>query len=102
MAGKTDRSIQNEIQTIKAFKKAGFGNVTPHKDVLTFNKWLAQGLRPIPGSKSLRIGNLRLFHKSQCQAVTSDEKVANAKQQAAAVARHDKTAKVVPINANPQ
>jgi hypothetical protein len=105
IAGKTERSIKNEIETVRAFKRAGFGNVTCHVDVLTFNKWMAQGLRPIPGSKSLKVGNLRLFHRSQCAAVSPAEKAANAKQQAAAVARHDKTAKtakVVPINANPQ
>jgi hypothetical protein len=105
IAGKTERSIRNEIETVRAFKRAGFGNVTPHVDVLTFNKWMAQGLRPVPGSKSLKVGNLRLFHKSQCQAVTAAEKAANKKQQADAVKRHDKatkTAKVVSINANPQ
>jgi hypothetical protein len=108
MTGKTERSLRNEIDTVRAFRKAGFGTVTPHVDVKTFNKFMADGLRPIPGSKSLRVGALRLFHRSQCQAVTSDEKAKNAKQQAAALARHDKaaktakTAKVVPINANPQ
>lgn len=93
MAGKTDRSLRNQIDTVKAFKKAGFGNVTPHVDVLTFNKWMAQGLRPIPGSKSLRVANLRLFHRSQCEPVTAEQKAANKAQQKAAVARHDKAAK---------
>jgi hypothetical protein len=105
IAGKTERSIKNEIETVRAFKRAGFGNVTCHVDVLTFNKWMAQGLRPIPGSKSLRVANLRLFHRSQCQPVTAAEKAANKKQQSDALARHDKaakTAKVVSINANPQ
>jgi hypothetical protein len=66
---------------------------------------MAVGLRPVEGSKSVRVGNLRLFHKSQYRVVTADETAKNAEQQAAAVARLDKaakTAKVVPINANPQ
>ena len=105
VAGKSERSIQNELQTIRAFAKAGFKDNRPHETIKTFNRWMAEGLRPMPGSKSLKVGNLRLFHKSQCQAVTAAEKAANAKQQGDAVARHDKAAKrakVVPINANPQ
>jgi hypothetical protein len=105
IAGKTERAIQNELLCIRLFKKAGYGVVVPHVDVKTFNRWQAIGLRPVEGSKSTRVGNLRLFHKSQCRVVTADETAKNAEQQAAAVARHNKaakTAKVVPINANPQ
>ena len=31
--GKSQASMQNEVAVVKAFKKAGFGNVTPHEDV---------------------------------------------------------------------
>ena len=101
IAGKTERAIQNELLAIRLFKKAGYGVVVPHQ-VRTFNRWQAIGLRPVEGSKSVRVGNLRLFHKSQCRVVTAAETAKNAEQQAAAVARHDKAANVVPINANPQ
>jgi len=86
---KTDKALANQLATIKAFKAKGFGVVQPHIDVLTFNKWVALGFRPVEGSKSLKINNLRLFQKSQVRPITAAEKKANAKQQAAAVARHE-------------
>ena len=87
MNGRSDRSMLNEIAVVKAFKKAGFGNVKPHEDVRTFNRWMAAGYRPIEGSKSLKIKNLRLFHKSQCRPITAEEKQAMQEQSDAALAR---------------
>ncbi len=87
-AGKSERSLKNEIAVVKAFKKAGFGDVTPHKDVKTFNRWVAEGLRPIEGSKSLKIKNLRLFHRTQCRTITLEERAELKAQSDAAVARH--------------
>jgi len=103
MAGKSEKSLKNEIQTVRAFQKAGFKDIRPHINVLTFNKWIERGYRPVEGSKSLKINNLRLFHVSQCRPITADEKAATKEQQQAAVKRHDKS-KVVPIGtgANPQ
>lgn len=101
--GKSEKSLKNEIAVVKAFKKAGFGDVKPHVDVKTFNKWmLDDGLRPVEGSKSIRVAHLRLFHRSQCRPVTAEEKAATQRQSDAAVARH--MGKVIPINAeaNPQ
>ena len=95
-AGKSERSIKNEIAVVRAFKAKGFGNVTPHVDVKTFNKWMLDGLRPMEGSKSLRVGNLRLFHKSQLRPLTMEEKQAAKAQSEAAIARH--TAKVIPMS----
>lgn len=83
---KSERSLKNEIAVVKAFKKAGFGNVKPHVDVMTFKRWVAAGFRPIEGSKSLKIKNLRLFHKTQCRPITLEEKAALAEQNANAVA----------------
>jgi hypothetical protein len=102
-AGKSESSLKNEIAVVKAFKKAGFGDVTPHKDVMTFNRWMAQGFRPMEGSKSLKVKNLRLFHKTQVRQLTAEERAAMTEQSAAAVKRHDK-AKVIPMtsDASPQ
>jgi hypothetical protein len=103
--GKSDRSMKNEIAVVKAFKKAGFGNTTPHVDVMTFNRWVAKGWRPVKGTKSLRVKNLRLFHKSQCRPITSEERKAMTEQSTEAVKRHERAAgKVVPIHeeASPQ
>jgi len=99
----SEKSIRNEIAVVKAFKKAGFGDVKPHVDVKTFNKrMLDDGLRPAEGSMSIRVAHLRLFHRSQCRPVTAEEKAARQQQSDAAVARH--MGKVIPINAeaNPQ
>jgi hypothetical protein len=97
----SDRSMQNEIAVVKAFKKAGFGNVKPHEDVRTFNRWVAQGFRPIEGSKSLKIKNLRLFHKRQVRPITSDERAKMVEQQKAAIDRHVSNGGSV-VQLNPQ
>jgi hypothetical protein len=100
MSGKTDQQLKNEIAVVKAFKKAGFGTVTPHENVKTFNRWVAAGRRPIEGSKSLKVANLRLFHVSQTRPITKDELKAVKDQQQAAIKRHEAkgTATVVPIH----
>ena len=54
--GKSQASMANEIAVVRAFKKAGFGNVTPHVDVKTFNRWMMDGLRPVEGiAKKIRL-----------------------------------------------
>jgi hypothetical protein len=95
VAGKTEQAIKNEIQTVRAFKKIGI-KATPHVDTFTFNKWISMGYRPKEGSKSVRVNNLRLFHKSQCRPITPDELKAMKEQQTAAIKRHD--AKVTPLH----
>ena len=62
------------MKAISAFKKKGFGIVKPKIDVLTFNKWVEQGLRPKEGEHSVPVANLRLFHRSQCRELTAEEK----------------------------
>ena len=71
--GKSDVSTKNELQTIRVFKKAGFKDIQPRVNVLTFNKWLELGRRPAEGSKSLKVANLRLFHISQTRPLSADE-----------------------------
>jgi hypothetical protein len=100
-------SAKNELQTIRVFKKAGFKDIKPRINVLTFNRWLEQGRRPSEGSKSLKVNGLRLFHLSQTRPLTAEEKAGlqakadeavdanKAKIDAAAAPRKGK---VVPIN----
>jgi hypothetical protein len=96
----TSKSAENEWKTIKAFKKAGFKDVKPRENVLTFNKWMELGRRPVEGSKSLRINNLRLFHIDQTRPLTKADQAKIKEQKQAFEARK---AKVVPINgASPQ
>ena len=92
----TDQSSKNEMATIKAFKKKGYGIVKPHADVLTFNRWIEQGLRPREGEHAVAVANLRLFHRDQCRPLTKEEAAgfeAKAKEKAA-----KSSAKVVPIS----
>jgi hypothetical protein len=102
---KTDKAVENELLCIKLFKKAGFQNVIPHQNVKTFNLWTAENRRPIEGSKSIKVNNLRLFHVTQTREVTSAEVKANKKQMADAVTRHEgkangkgKPGNVTPLN----
>jgi len=92
IAGKTEQQIKNEIATVRAFKKIGI-NATPHVDTFTFNKWIAKGMRPKEGAKSIRVNQLRLFHKSQCRPISPEEMKAMKEQSQAAVARHEQASK---------
>jgi len=102
VAGKTERAIKNEIQTVRIFHRAGFKDAKPHVNVLTYRKWLEKGRRPLEGSKALRVSNLRLWHVSQTRPITTEELKATKDQQQAAIKRHG--AKVIPIGgeAHPQ
>ena len=86
-AGKSDQSGKNEMATIKAFKKKGYGIVKPKVDVLTFNKWIDQGLRPKEGEHAAKVANLRLFHRSQCRPLTKEEAAGFAEKAKAKAAR---------------
>jgi len=93
---KSERSIKNEIAVVRAFKKAGFGDVKPHIDVKTFNRWMADGMRPIEGSKSLKVKNLRLFHVKQVRALTAEEKQEAQAKSDAAIAEYDQSQPAAP------
>jgi hypothetical protein len=73
-ANKADTAAQMEVATIRAFKRAGFGEVKPRVDVLTFNKWLEKGMRPKEGERAVKVKNLRLFHESQCRPLTKEDR----------------------------
>jgi hypothetical protein len=90
IAGKSEASIKNEIQTVRAFRRIGISDAKPHVNIFTFNKWASQGFRPIEGSKSVKVANLRLFHVSQVRKLTEEERGTMQAQSAAAVARNEK------------
>src|SRR5260370_25526324 len=54
VAGKSERSVKNEIAVVRAFKAKGFGNGTPHVHVKTFSKWMLDCLPPMEGSHTPR------------------------------------------------
>jgi hypothetical protein len=93
IAGKSEQSLKNEIQTVRAFKRAGISDAKPHVNVFTFNKWASQGFRPKEGSRSVRVANLRLFHVSQVRKLTAEERKALQQQSADAVVRHEQASK---------
>jgi hypothetical protein len=103
--GKSDVSAKNDLACIRVFKKAGFKDIQPRINVLTFNKWVEKGFRPVEGSKSLKVANLRLFHTSQVRQLTTEElKARQAAKDQGEVATKRKGAKVVQISegASPQ
>ena len=67
--GKTERQLKTDVAVCKAFKKAGFGQVVPRVDCMTYNRWMANGFKVKPGEKSVKVAQFRLFHKSQVEFV---------------------------------
>lgn len=86
--GKTERQIKIDIAVCRAFKKAGFGEVKPREDVMTYNRWMANGYKVKTGEKSVKVKQFRLFHKSQVEFVGQPDKADLQKQADAANASH--------------
>jgi len=95
--GKSDVSAKNDLAVLRTFKRQGFTDIQPRKNVLTFNRWRDLGRRPVEGSKSLKVNGLRLFHITQTRELTKAE-LAAPKDQPKAAAKPSKGTKVVPIN----
>jgi hypothetical protein len=66
--------VDYEALAIKAFRKAGYGEIKPRIDTKTYNLWLADGLKVKPGEHAVKVRNLRLFHRSQVEAMSAAEK----------------------------
>lgn len=101
-----------ELAIRRAFKRAGFGEVKPRIDTKTYNLWIADGFEVKPGEHAVRVKQLRLFHRSQVEAISPQERAKLMQERAAKTAdtlppfkpiaaEPPKTAKkteVVPIN----
>lgn len=59
---------KNNALVVEAFTKAGYADVQPRVNVLTYDKWLEKGRRVRKGEKSIRVGNFALFHLDQTDA----------------------------------
>ena len=95
------KAAQLDMQVIRSFKRGGFGVVKPRIDTKTFNVWLAEGKRPLEGSKSVKVGGLRLFHRSQVRELTPAERAQGQAKDDEAVSANK--AKIVSITeAHPQ
>lgn len=75
---KAQRQAANDAECIKVFTAAGFNDVQPRVNVLTYGKvkkdgtitgWLGKGRKVKAGEKSLSVGPFRLFHVSQTEAL---------------------------------
>jgi hypothetical protein len=101
--GGKSQSAKNEELCIKAFRKAGFGEVTPNVNVFTFNKWIEKGFRPIEKTKAVKVNNLRLFCQAQVRPVTKADLAQIKKQKADHDKRQQQAKTTASIHAlNPQ
>ena len=83
---------QNDAECVAIFTKAGFKDVQPRVNVLTYGKvredgtktgWLAKGRRVKRGEKGVKVGPFALFHESQTQPEEVSAETATANQVAA-------------------
>jgi hypothetical protein len=98
---KTDRALKTAAAVVRAFKKAGYGDVQPRVDVQTYNRWLAAGLKVRVGEKSVKVGTLRLFHVSQCEAYVQPKAENVVIADVSGPAAIDKTGKLVFVSKIP-
>jgi len=61
------RIAANDAECIKVFTSAGFKDVQPRKNVLTYNKWMQAGRKVKEGQKSHKVAGFSLFHLDQTQ-----------------------------------
>lgn len=59
----------NDAAAVKAFREKGFQDVQPRVNVMTYNKFIEQGLRVRKGEKSTKVGPFALFHISQTDPI---------------------------------
>jgi hypothetical protein len=96
---KNTRTVDMEALAIKAFRRAGYGEVKPRQDVKTYALWIADGFKVREGEKSVRVKSLRLFHRSQVEPISEAEKAAYLAQRAAKTA--DRLPAVSPLPVTP-
>jgi antirestriction protein ArdC len=63
---------KTEADTIKNFTAAGYKDVQPRINVMTYNKWIENGRRVKKGEKSIKGGSFPLFHIDQTQAIKAE------------------------------
>lgn len=86
-SAKADSSAKMEALTLKAFRKAGFDDIKPRENILTYGKWIEAGRKVKEGEKSVKVKNLRLFHVTQTNPITAKEKAAILAEKASRAAK---------------
>ena len=69
--------LRNNDLVTEAFTKAGYSDVQPRVNVLTYDKWVEAGRRVRKGEKSVRVGNFALFHITQTDVIGATEAAAS-------------------------
>ena len=87
-AEKAIYAAKNDADCIAAFTKAGYKDVQPRVNVLTYGKvkedgsktgWLSMGRQVKKGQKAVRVGPFALFHIDQTEEIPlADQPAANA------------------------
>ena len=71
-AEKVAYRAKNDAETIEVFTKAGFTDVQPRVNVMTYDKWIeTKGRRVKKGEKSHKVGPFSLFHEEQTQPLSA-------------------------------
>jgi hypothetical protein len=70
---KDQRSNDLETLTVRAFKRAGYSDIKPRENVMTYNRWIAAGRKVKAGEKAVRVRNLRLFFITQTEPLSQKE-----------------------------
>ncbi len=97
---KADTSTEMERLAVKAFRRAGFGEVKPRVDTLTYGKWVEQGFKAKAGEHAIKVRNLRLFHRSQVEPISKQEQAEYlAKREAKTADKLPKPSPVEPVKA---
>jgi hypothetical protein len=60
-----------DAETVKNFEAAGFKDVKPRENVMTYNRWIEHGRRVKKGEKSVKCGSFPLFHIDQTEPLTT-------------------------------
>jgi alpha-galactosidase/6-phospho-beta-glucosidase family protein len=70
---RTDTSADVDKACVRAFRKAGFDDVKPRVNCLTYDKWVKEGRRVKASEKGIRVRNFRLFHITQTETISAQE-----------------------------
>lgn len=58
---------RNDAEAVTAFTAAGYKDVKPRENVLTYGKWGEKGRLVKKGEKAVRVGPFNLFHFDQTE-----------------------------------
>jgi len=69
---KAKNRAKTEAETIKNFKAAGYKDVRPRENVMTYLKWVQNGRMVRKGEKNIKCGAFALFHVDQTDPIKAE------------------------------